>query len=79
MANKIKFELNRDGVRQLLRGSEMQKVLKTHANQTASACGAGYKADTFVGTNRANASVYAESHSAKRDNLKNNTILKNLQ
>lgn len=76
---KIKFELNRNGVSELLKGDAMQGVLKDHASRTASACGAGYESDVYVGKNRANASVYAESFSAKRDNLKNNTILKNLQ
>lgn len=76
---KVKFELNRQGVSQLLKGTEMQNVLRNHAQQTAAACGHGYKTDIHVGTNRANAGVYADSESAKRDNLKNNTILKNLQ
>lgn len=76
---KIKFELNRSGVSELLKGEAMQSVIKDHASRTASACGAGYKSDVFVGKNRANASVFTESDRAKLDNLKNNTILKNLK
>lgn len=76
--NKFKFELNRDGVRDLLRGKAMQEHLGNKARTAAASCGAGYEASTYVGKNRANASISAESHKAKKDNLKNNTILKNL-
>lgn len=76
---KVKFELNRDGVHKLLTGPEIQDELNGYARRTASASGPGYKTSSYVGKNRANASVYAESDRAKRDNLKNNTILKNLK
>lgn len=77
--NKFKFELNKDGVNELLRGQAMQELLGNKARTAATSCGAGYKADTFVGKNRANASIYADTNQAKKDNLKNNTILKSLQ
>ncbi len=35
-----------------------------------------YGQDMHVGKNRANAMVFAETYQAKRDNMKNNTILK---
>lgn len=80
MAKKeFKFELNREGVRDLLRGEEMQNLLNEKAITTSTSCGEGYKSDIYVGVNRANAMIYADSYEAKRDNLKNNTILKNLQ
>lgn len=77
--DKFKFELNRDGVRDLLRGKAMQEHLGNKARTAAASCGAGYESSTYVGKNRANASISAESHKAKKDNLKNNTILKSLQ
>lgn len=77
--NKFKFELNRDGVRDLLKGQAMQEHLGNKARSAAASCGAGYEASTYVGKNRANASISAETHKAKKDNLKNNTILKSLQ
>lgn len=77
--DKFKFELNRDGVRDLLRGKAMQEHLGNKTRTAAASCGAGYEASTYVGKNRANASISAESHKAKKDNLKNNTILKSLQ
>lgn len=77
--NKFKFELNRDGVHQLLTGPEIQGVLNKYARNAASAAGPGYKTSSYVGKNRANASVYADSDRAMRDNYKNNTILKSLK
>ena len=77
--NKFKFELDRDGVSDLLRGQAMQELLGNKARSAAASCGAGYEADVYVGKNRANASISAETYQAKKDNLKNNTILKSLQ
>ena len=73
---KIRIELNRSGVRSLLRSSEMKTVCEQHAQRIAGRAGGGYAVDSFTGRNRANASVYAETDEAKRDNLKNNTLLK---
>lgn len=79
MAKKFKFELNREGVRQLMQSEEMKKVCLDHAQATASAAGAGYVVTTHVGRNRVNASVKADTPEAIRDNLDNNTLLKALQ
>lgn len=74
---RIRIELNRDAVRdQLLRSEEIQSVCKELADDIALRCGPGYVADTHVGKNRVNAMVYADTYEARRDNLKNNTILK---
>lgn len=72
----IKIKLNRNGVKSLLKSQEMQSVLKEKASTIRNRCGDGYKQDVFVGRNRANAMVSASSYKAKKDNLKNNTILK---
>ena len=74
--SKFKFVLNRAGVRQLMQSTEMQSILKDKANNALNSLGEGYKSDTYVGKTRANAMVYADSFQAKRDNLKNNSILK---
>ncbi|CCY49917.1 uncharacterized protein BN738_01170 [Peptostreptococcus anaerobius CAG:621] len=76
---KYKFTLDKKGVRNLLRGESMQAVLNEKAGQVQASCGTGYKSDSYVGRNRANAMVYADTYKAKRDNLKNNTILKALR
>ena len=74
--SKNKFKLNGSGVRQLLQSTEMQAVLEKQASAIRSRAGIGYQQDTYVGKNRANAMVWADTYQAKRDNMKNNTLLK---
>lgn len=74
--SKRKFKLNRQGVAELLKSAAMQEVLTEYATGIRNRCGDGYTQDIYVGRNRANAMVSAETYQAKRDNLKNNTILK---
>lgn len=71
-----KFKLNYTGVGQLLKSSEMQAILSEKATAIQQRCGDGYETDAYVGKTRANAMVKATSFKAKRDNLKNNTLLK---
>ena len=74
--SKMKFKLNSSSVSSLLKSVEMQNVLSTHATNIRNRCGEGYEQDVFVGRSRANAMVNAVTFQAKKDNLKNNTILK---
>lgn len=74
--SKITFKLNRKGVAELMKSAAMQEVLTEYATAIKNRCGDGYTQDIYVGRNRANAMVSAETYQAKRDNLKNNTILK---
>lgn len=74
--NKGRFELNSAGVSELLKGPEMQELLNNKAAEIQSRCGDGYEHDLYVGKTRANAMIKAVTFKAKRDNLKNNTILK---
>lgn len=73
---KLKFELNRDGVRSLLKSKEMMDICSEYANNALGRLGDGYEVSTYSGTNRVNAEVYAETYAAKKENLKSNTILK---
>lgn len=75
MSRKV-FELNYAGVSELLKGREMQNLLAEKASEIQNRCGDGYEHDVYVGKTRANAMVRADTFKAKRDNLKNNTILK---
>ncbi|WP_170924756.1 hypothetical protein [Candidatus Enterococcus clewellii] len=59
-----------------MKSEAMQKVLSDKATGIRNRCGDGYEQDIYVGQNRANAMVSAETYRAKRDNMKNNTILK---
>ena len=74
--SKVKFTLNRAGVRELLRSQEAMNVVSDYAMRVQSRCGAGYEMTTYVGTNRVNASVHAATVEARRDNYNNNTLLK---
>lgn len=75
---KTKFELNRSGVRELLRSPEMMAVCQGYADRALGSLGDGYEVSTMTGRNRVNAEVRAETYAAKKDNLKNNSILKAL-
>ena len=70
------FKLDRAGVRELLRSDEMLAAVKAEADEVVNSLGSGYEADTHKGKNRVNASVYAVTNVAKRENLSQNTILK---
>lgn len=74
--SKIQFELNSDGVQELLKGSAMQGILQQYANQKAGQAGTGYAASVRVGQRRAYANIYPATDKARRDNLENNTLEK---
>lgn len=76
MANQVKFQLNPEGVRQLLTSPEMMAICKEHADRAAGSLGAGYEVTTHTGPKRVNAEVAAMTYKARKDNSENNTILK---
>lgn len=77
--SKVKFELNRKGVADLMKSGDMQEILESYATGIRNRSGEGYEQDVYVGKNRANARVWADSQQARSDNLKNNTILKSVK
>ena len=74
--SKVKFKLNRAGVRELMQSSAAAGVVTQYASQMQSRCGPGYEVSTMVGKTRVNASVYAATAEARQDNYNNNTLLK---
>lgn len=74
--SNFRFELNRDGVHELLTSPEMMRVCEGYANKAKSQLGEGYSVTTHTGKNRVNASVAAQTFKARRENAENNTILK---
>jgi hypothetical protein len=78
MAN-VTIKLNKAGVREMLRSQEMMAICEEQANKALGKLGDGYTVTTMTGKNRVNASIFAETYEAKRDNLKNNSILKALR
>ena len=73
---KLKFELNRAGVRDILRGSAMRGIVESHAGEMQSRAGEGYT--VRYGRNRVLAFVETGSSEAFQDNYENNTVLKAL-
>lgn len=76
MSSKVKIKLDRKGVGALLKSEEVMTVLKEEADSRAATAGEGYGVNTYVGKNRCNAEIKAETHKARQDNLKNNTLLR---
>lgn len=76
MSKNFKFELNRAGVKELMQSEKMQKLLNEKATQVRNRCGEGYEQDSYVGKNRAAATVSAVTKKARIDNSDNNTLLK---
>lgn len=76
---KVKIVLNKSGVRELLQSDEMKAICEERANRALGKLGDGYTVTSMSGASRVNASIYAESATAKRENAENNTILKALR
>lgn len=74
--SKVRIKLNRAGVRALLRSSEIQAMLAQEASSRAAGLGPGYDVSVYVGKNRANARITAETEEAIQDNLDNDTLLR---
>lgn len=75
----VKIELNREGVRALLRSQEMLTICKEHADAARGRLGAGYAVTTRTGRNRVNAKIAAKTRAARRENAESNTLLKALR
>lgn len=75
---KVKFKLNRAGVRELLSSGEAQAVCKPYADQIMSTVSGipGYYEEPRKYPERAGYAVLAKEFPAIADNLKNNTLLK---
>jgi hypothetical protein len=71
-----RFELNSEGVKSLLQSQEMMEICKGYANNAQARLGDGYEVSTHKGKTRVNAQISAETYKARKDNAKNNTILK---
>ena len=76
MSSSFKFKLNTKGVGAFLKSEPVQKMISERANEIASRAETGYEADTQIGQKRATGRVKAATAKAKKDNKKNNTLLK---
>lgn len=78
MAKRVEFELDIKGLRELMKGPEMQAALDEAGAAVASAAGGDYGYRTHVASYVAITNVFPESKEAAKDNLENNTLLKAL-
>lgn len=74
----FKFELNRAGVGELLKSSEMQKILASYGDDVIGNLGEGHSKNVAVLSTRAVCSVHADTYEARKKNLNQNTLLKAL-
>lgn len=74
----VKVELNSEGIRTLLKGSEVEQMMGDHAAKVADRAGSGYRHDTKQMSGRVIASAYADTEEARKDSMDNNTLLKAL-
>ena len=72
----FRFELNRAGVRELLKGAEMRSAIASEAAGIAARAGEGYASDVKTASTRVYANVYPASKEAAHDNYENNTLEK---
>lgn len=78
-SKKTRIELNRQGVRNLLKSDRMMEICYAHAKDIQKRAGDGYEISKYVGINRVNVSVSAETFEARKDNAENNTLLRSLR
>ena len=74
--SNYRFELNRDGIKAIMKSAEMKAVLDETAQHIAENAIGEYKVDSMTGRTRANAEVSCASTETYYDNLRNNTLLK---
>lgn len=79
--SKVRFELNRAGVRELLKSAGAQSECMKYASAAlgrASASSGGYVVEPRNYPERSGAAVRADTYEARKDNYDNNTLLKAL-
>lgn len=80
--SKVRIELNSKGISELLTSPGVMGLIEDSCSSRASAAGAGYdynvviSKDNHYAGQRAKGFINAKTAKAKRDNKKNNTLLK---
>ena len=75
--NDVRIEINDAELRKILKSDAMKAMLVKQANRVVGRAGTGYDADPpHESEYRAIVNVFPATSAAKRDNLKNNTLLK---
>lgn len=74
----VRIVLNRKGIRELLRSSEVRRDLERRAEAIASAAGPGHVVDSQIGPNRARASVRTDTIDAMVNEATARTLTRSL-
>lgn len=72
------ISLSYQGLGELLHNAGMQTAVSNKAREIQGRCGSGYRSASFRLGNHVIGRVSAVSYKAKKDNLKNNTLLKEM-
>ena len=78
MAN-VKIVLNKSGVKTLLRSDESQAICEKYANEATERLGEGYEVQKRNYPERKGVAILPVTYQAKKDTIKNNSILKVLR
>lgn len=76
--NDVRIVLKSKGIRELLKSNEISNAVDEVVKTVINNAGSGYGGNVQTGKNRAVGRVYTATAKAKRDNYKNNTLLKAL-
>lgn len=74
--SKVRIELDTSAIDKFLKSAEMNDFISQYASQIAQRAGSGYAFSTHNTGQRVAANIYAQTAKARRDNQKNNTLLK---
>ena len=74
MARSVIVVMNGKGVRELLRSSDVAKILRGHADRIAGRAGPGHEVEVDVGRNRARAVVITATPDAIRSEATHRTL-----
>lgn len=77
-SSDVEFKLDINGLRELMKSSEMQTQLQTAGEAVAGAAGVDYGARVHTASYVAICNVYPDSPDAARENYEENTLLKAL-
>ena len=77
MAEKVRLEINSEGIQAVLKSPEVQELLRSKAERIAAAAGGdGFEVDARVGATRARASVVTASKAARKAEAEDRALTK---
>ena len=74
----VRFELNRQAVREFLRSAEVRADLERRARQIAAAAGPGHRVESEIGANRARAAVITDTIEAMIGEARDRNLTRSL-